>query len=200
MNVRERLGAIVARHDLLQHPFYQAWNAGTLPVEALSAYAREWGASIQVVPKAWQAHGDHETAEHERHHVELWRRFASALGTDIADPETAGMKELVHVAEGCTGSPAASMGSLYAFEAQQPGTSTSKLQGLREHYSLPIEAEDYFEAHKDDDQEPALLIERIEGLTPDEQAKAVEACSVTACALWEGLTGIYEANVAPALR
>ncbi|MCW5938005.1 MAG: iron-containing redox enzyme family protein [Fimbriimonadaceae bacterium] len=198
MNVRDRLDDIVARHDLLQHPFYKAWSEGTLPVEAIKAYAREWGAFVQVVPRQWQAHGDFEIAESERHHVELWQNFAQALGTEIGEPEVPGVKALISEAETSTSNPAASLGSLYAFEAQQPKTSTSKLEGLREHYNIDVRGHEYFDVHKDDDQEPALLIERIEHLAPEQQIKAVEACSMTACALWGALSGLYEKYGQPA--
>ena len=33
MPTKQRLDSIVEKWDLLKHPFYQAWSAGTLPVE-----------------------------------------------------------------------------------------------------------------------------------------------------------------------
>ena len=38
----ETLDAIVEERSLLKHPFYQAWNAGTLPLESLREYARQY--------------------------------------------------------------------------------------------------------------------------------------------------------------
>ena len=86
---------------------------------------------------------------------------------------------------------AESMGGLYAFEAQQPHTSTSKLKGLQDHYQqLPIEAHPYFAVHCDDVHEMALLAERIQALPLEEQEKAIAACREVADALWNALSGI----------
>ena len=43
MTIREALDRDVLARNLLEHPFYRAWSAGTLPAEALAAYAREYG-------------------------------------------------------------------------------------------------------------------------------------------------------------
>ena len=50
MSIKNELDAVVAKYDLLGHPFYQAWSAGTLPKEALASYAAEYGAFVQTVP------------------------------------------------------------------------------------------------------------------------------------------------------
>ena len=38
----ETLDAIIDERSLLKHPFYQAWNAGTLPLESLREYAKQY--------------------------------------------------------------------------------------------------------------------------------------------------------------
>ena len=38
----ESLDALIAKHNLLQHPFYQAWTAGTLSKQALALYAQQY--------------------------------------------------------------------------------------------------------------------------------------------------------------
>ena len=48
MNTKKRFDTILEKWDLLKHPFYQAWSAGTLPVEALKVYASEYGAFINT--------------------------------------------------------------------------------------------------------------------------------------------------------
>jgi pyrroloquinoline-quinone synthase len=45
----DELDAIVAQFDLNEHPFYQAWRAGTLPIERLREYATEWAPFIGVL-------------------------------------------------------------------------------------------------------------------------------------------------------
>ena len=41
-NIIEILDGIIAARSLLTHPFYQAWNAGTLPLDALCEYAKQY--------------------------------------------------------------------------------------------------------------------------------------------------------------
>ena len=38
----ERIDALIEERHLLRHPFYAKWVAGTLPVEALQDYARQY--------------------------------------------------------------------------------------------------------------------------------------------------------------
>src|SRR5512136_3484503 len=88
MSIKDNLDLAVSKRNLLEHPFYQAWSAGTLPVDALRTYAREYGAFIRLLPTAWGALQDAETAEEEREHADLWDRFASALDTRVEGSAT----------------------------------------------------------------------------------------------------------------
>ena len=187
-----RLHESIRRWNLLDSKFYQAWSAGTLPVEALRDYANEYGAFISLIAKGWDAHGDHATAAIEREHVEMWGDFASALGTEIGAPKTEAVKKLRETADRFFDEKASSLGALYAFEAQQPATSRSKLEGLRAHYDLPAKAETYFDVHKDDDEEPRLLLERMSALPEDEQQTAADACEVMCKSLRAALDELYE--------
>ena len=191
MNLRPRLDTSLSRWNLLESAFYQAWSAGTLPRTAIAQYAGEYGAFIKTIADGWAAHGDHEIAAEEREHVELWRAFARSLGTDIGEAKTAEVRELVDIVNRNFQSPAESLGALYAFEAQQPATSTSKLEGLREHYPVEAGGEEYFTVHADDEEEPALLLSRMEKLSDDDQQKAAAACEETAKALRLALDGLY---------
>jgi len=190
MNQENRLAASIARWNLLESPFYQAWNQGALPVESLRDYAYEYGAFISLIAKGWESHGDVAIAAEERDHVELWRRFASALGTNIGDARTPAVRELVETADRLFSAPASSIGALYAFEAQQPKTASTKLEGLRAHYDLPQSAEVYFEVHATDEAEPALLRERFRKLSADDQQVAAEACETMCRALRTALDAL----------
>lgn len=191
MDIRAQFDAVVAEFDLLQHPFYQAWSAGTLPADALADYANDWASFIGLVPAGWDAHGDARIAAEEREHRVLWEDFARGLGVVTGPAKSEGAVKLAEVAGRNFAQPTTSLGALYAFEAQQPYTSSSKLKGLREHYQLPESAHVYFEVHETDFAEPALLMERIEALSPAEQQQALAACRETAQALWDGLTSLH---------
>jgi len=88
--------------------------------------------------------------------------------------------------------PAKTLGAMYAFEAQQPATAKSKLDGLKAHYSLPAGVEPYFEIHAANWHEAEKILMALENLSPDEQAQAEVACEQMAQAMWNTLTGIHE--------
>src|SRR5438270_569413 len=53
MNIQEfrkELDARIARHDLLTHPFYQAWTQGELTQEDLRCYAIEYFHHVAAFP------------------------------------------------------------------------------------------------------------------------------------------------------
>jgi len=192
MTTKQRLDAILEKWDLLKHPFYQAWSAGTLPVEALKVYASEYGAFIDTLADGWTTLEDAETAHEEQEHAELWEQFANALETEISKPEIKQTMELLRVSQDLFASPATTLGAMYAFEAQQPATAKSKLDGLKEHYSLPAEVEPYFEVHSANWHESEKILASVEKLSPEEQAQVEQACESMAESLWNTLTGIHD--------
>jgi pyrroloquinoline-quinone synthase len=192
MTSKQRLDTILSKWILLQHPFYQAWSEGTLPIEALKVYAAEYGAFINILEDGWNTLGDSETAEEERKHAELWEQFVQALDTEIATPQIAQTKDLISTSRRLFASPATTLGAMYAFEAQQPATAKSKLDGLKKHYSLPSEVEPYFNVHTENWHESEKILSALEVLTPEEQVRAEEACAQMAESLWNALTGIHE--------
>ena len=196
MSAKESLDLVVSKCNLLEHPFYQAWNAGTLPVESLRTYAREYGVFIGLLPRAWETLDDAETAEEEREHADLWGRFAAALGARVGtEASLPQVQTLTAAAARLFSDPARAAGALYAFEVQQPATAQSKLRGLKTHYSFPAGVEPYFEIHSHNEHEAEKLLARIDSFSPANQARAVRACSEMAEALWDALTGIYGQNM-----
>lgn len=182
----------IAQWNLLESRFYRAWSAGTLPAAALQRYAAEYGSFIAAVPQGWAAHGDAATAAVERGHVEMWRRFAGTLGADIESPSNPGAARLTATARKLFDDPAQSIGALYAFEAQQPATAASKLQGLREHYDLDPAGEEYFAVHESDEDEPQLLRERFEALNEAGKQAALGACRTMCRELRAALDSLYD--------
>jgi pyrroloquinoline-quinone synthase len=192
MNANE-LDAIVARYDLNEHPFYQAWRAGTLRPETLGVYASEYAPFIGAVEQGWRTLGDAEHAAEEREHARLWERFRDALGPSGTPgcQETAALAETARRAFEETASAA---GALYAFEAQQPSTARSKLDGLREHYALPENATAYFREHAGDYGERDKLRRQLDALSADQAARASLSCEDLCRAMWAALDGILAAT------
>lgn len=196
MDFKQALNNKISEYNLLDHPFYQAWSAGELPVEALKCYAREYGAFISTLPKGWETLNDAETVEEETEHIDMWADFADGLNTQVSEAQIPQMKKLLETAENLFSKKETALGALYAFEAQQPETAKSKLAGLKEFYQLPEKVEPYFETHSHNEHEAEKLLARISNLPSDSQETVVQACEQMSRALWDALTGIHDAECA----
>ncbi|MCB8932173.1 MAG: iron-containing redox enzyme family protein [Fimbriimonadaceae bacterium] len=186
----QELDAIVARHDLNTHPFYQEWVMGTLPMEKLQDYAAEYGRFVGTIAKGWDTIGEAGYAEEERVHERLWDDFKGAIGAGA--PSGRGHTEaLVTAADSLFSYRPEAVGALYAFEAQQPITSRSKLDGLNAHYEVSEAGKEYFVVHADDVHEVENLKRRVEAMSDEEFARAKSACSVVCAAMWSALDGVY---------
>jgi len=188
------LDEIVRRFDLNEHPFYRDWRAGTLPIEQLAEYAREWAPFIGVVHRGWERIGEPEYAAEEREHDALWQTFRSSLGDGAAgEMQRPQSKTLLAVGEQAFALLPETLGALYSFEVQQPATATSKLAGLQEHYAGTVDADGqrYFVEHAVETDEPAILASRIAALSDREFARAKTACAVFSVAAWGALDGVY---------
>ena len=196
MDFQQSLDSKIADHNLLNHPFYQAWSAGELSLDTLRSYAREYGTFISTIPQGWEAVDDAEIAAEETEHIDLWADFATGLNTTVSEAQIPQVKSLVETANELFSERATALGALYAFEAQQPATAASKLAGLKAFYQLPETAEPYFETHAHNEHEAEILLEQIAELPSESQAIVVEACEQMSVALWNALTGIHDAECA----
>ena len=157
MNILDRLDEMIDERHLLKHPFYTKWAEGTLPVEALQEYARQYYAFESAMPRFLSAlHARTESREIRQHildnlwdeehgkdnHAELWLRFAEGIGVDRDDVQSATRNEatdaLVKMYEGVTRDEpvAAGVAALYAYERQVPQVADSKIDGLARHYDV----------------------------------------------------------------
>src|ERR1043165_650107 len=99
MNIQEfhkELNTRIARHDLLTHPFYQAWAKGELTREDLCSYAMQYFHHVAAFPdylemfesrpqldgELMQAVAENRAGEDG--HAELWLDFAEGMGADRA--------------------------------------------------------------------------------------------------------------------
>ena len=159
--------AEVQKYSLLQHPFYLAWSKGKLTKDQLAGYAKEYYFVARHVPMAMQAIEKNlpkslpmqtretfrKQAEEEREHIELWERFASALGVTEGELEayepTKTVKEAVtSIIEAAEEGFEEGVAAMYAFECDLPAISQSKIDGLIKFYGLRNDdAHAYFEEH-----------------------------------------------------
>ncbi|HEX5155311.1 MAG TPA: hypothetical protein VFW07_27910 [Parafilimonas sp.] len=183
------------KYNLLNHPFYLAWNEGRLTQQQLALYAAEYGAFIKLISKGWQQIREQEIANEETEHFHLWQNFAISIGAGSINANLPSSKQLVSLTEESYKTYAGALGALYAFEAQQPATASSKLEGIRKHYAHWNADETYFKVHKNDLYEPALLEDKINMLSDNDKAIATSACAASCKALWDALSGIMEYNM-----
>jgi len=183
---------IFEQYNLLQHPFYLAWNEGRLTKEQMGVYAGEYSSFIQLISAGWQAVGEQAIAKEEEEHYILWRNFSESLDTKNMEATISQVNKLVSSLRNCFRSYAGALGALYAFEAQQPATASSKLEGLKRHYNNWRADGTYFTIHQADIEEPALLEKKINSLSKEEKLVAALACEETCSLLWGALTGIME--------
>jgi pyrroloquinoline-quinone synthase len=212
----ETLDAIIDERSLLKHPFYQAWNAGTLPLESLRDYAKQYfhfeaafptflsavharmqpGAARQaVLNNLWdEEHG-------ANNHLAMWLRFCESLGLDEAEVRSsepnAETRDLVDGfrAACSTASVEEGLATLYAYESQAPRVAETKISGLRRFYGFDDpKGYEFFSVHQDVDvyhsatERDAVV---AAATTTEARAGLEEATRSAADRLWRFLDGAY---------
>jgi pyrroloquinoline-quinone synthase len=212
----ETLDELIDERSLLKHPFYQAWNAGTLPLPTLREYAKQYyhfeaafptylssiharmeaGRARQaVLDNLWdEEHGD-------QNHLGLWLQFCESLDLTVdevrASEPNAETRELVEgFRAACTeGSVAEGLATLYAYESQAPRVAESKIAGLRNFYGFEDErGYEFFSVHQDIDvyhSQTERDVIAAAATTPDARAGLEEATRQAADRLWRFLDGAY---------
>lgn len=210
-----RLDALTQEQSLLKHPFYQAWNAGTLDPQRLRHYAAQYYRHVEAFPRYLSAlHSRCENLatrqallenliEEERgesNHPELWLRFAEALGVSrqevmdtAAEPATRDLvAAFTKLAE--SGSPAAGLAALYVYEAQLPEVAATKIDGLRRHYGVTDpRGLAFFEVHRQVDVEHARTTAELIARhcsQADAAESALAGASEALAALWRMLDSV----------
>ena len=205
----------VAERAMLNHPFYQAWTEGRLPLDTLRAYARQYFHHVEAFPRAVSAvHANcpdrigrrmlaENLAEEEgieagkQDHASLWLMFAAGLGegengvrAQDLNAETQALIEtfrrLSHQ------SYAAGLGALYAYESQFPAVASAKIEGLIDRYGIDDEETlRFFRVHESADVEHSAVCRGLLDRLPEaEQAEAAAAGEELAGALWNFLSGV----------
>lgn len=207
MDIVKLLDQARARIDVLKHPFYERWSAGTLTQDELRLYAGQYRHAVIALADASRAAADLAPegirdglvrhAEEERSHVDLWDELARALGAEPAAPalpQTAVCAQAWNAGEDLV----ERLGVLYALEASQPAISATKLTGLQEHYGIDAGSpgQSYFKLHSTLDvehaeQAAALLRE----LAQEQDAERIVAVAEAALAgNWSLLDGVDAAR------
>lgn len=210
----------ISRYNLLNHPFYLKWSEGTLTLEQLREYAKQYYQFVKHFPRLvsavhsncddaatramlMQNLADEEGYKSEfKNHPALWMDFAIALGLTpeevnscIPLKETenlvAGMYQLARTEESLTG-----LASLYAYESQVPEVALSKIDGLQKFYAITSpESLAYFKIHAEYDvwHSKDELQAILSGLTTEKQIiEVIHAAETSAILQWKFLDGVYQ--------
>jgi pyrroloquinoline-quinone synthase len=163
MEIVDRLDRLRGTMDVLEHPFYQRWNAGELTAQELGIYAGQYRHAVLALAEASARAAEKAEAplregllrhaEEEASHVALWDSFARAAD---ADADTGASESILAGTEACVRAWTAGEGLLehlavlYVLEAGQPAISKTKMVGLTAHYGYSPEgpATEYFRVHE----------------------------------------------------
>jgi pyrroloquinoline-quinone synthase len=213
------LDAEIERQSLLKHSFYKMWSEGKLSREHLAGYSQEYFQMVRAVPELVATIGgfvrDAPTKkvvagimDEEAQHMELWAKFAGALGVTRetlmayrGTPKTRrALSKLRAATESsfCEGAAA-----MYAIESEQPKISRTKLDGLKAFYGMSNDEDgtEYFREHEVADVRHAAVWRSI---LQREATGAREGVSIEAAALSLGvqntiLDSVMDAYVTPTL-
>jgi pyrroloquinoline-quinone synthase len=213
-----RVGEEIRRHDLLTHRFYRAWTAGQLTRRELVFYAQQYLHHVAAFPAyltalhcrlpdgATRRAVLRNAAEEEIHgtsHADLWRQFASGMGTSengVSNEMLPEIRNLVkaYVEMAAHASPATALGAFFAYESQVPRVAEEKLAGLKSFYAAGDTACAYFVLHATADVDHANVWRRlIDNCIEENGACAEEALDGVmrgAKSLWNALDGIDAAR------
>lgn len=215
-SLRARLDSATLSKPLLEHPFYEAWAAGTLTKDDLSFYAGQYWRQVEAFPGYLETIADRlpegaakDTVlanladERDDDHPGLWLDFAEALGSSR---ESVATSQLEPETSDCVGSfatavkeasPAFAMGMLYGYESQTPKVAETKITGLREFYGVEGPGTTYFQLHGElDIKHSSEMAEAIESIVSDERdmAEAEAGARAGAEAVWKLLDGVTRAR------
>src|ERR1043166_2107952 len=196
--VIELLDSEVNQRHMLDHPFYQRWNAGELTRAELEEHSRQYYSYTVAFPtfvSAMHAHTDdiairqyllENLIEEERgpeNHPELWLRFCEALGLERAEVENAMPNEATKALIACMHSLARDgalhegLAALYAYESQIPEVAKVKIEGLAKWYGIGTPA--FFAVHMDADVVHSQTSRELLNRLCDTAAKSDEARTAT---------------------
>jgi pyrroloquinoline-quinone synthase len=212
MNFTESLLSKLSEKHLLKHEFYQKWNDGSIPMETLRLYARQYYQHVKAFPRYISAtHSNCESIQARQfllenlndeekgaeNHPELWLRFAEGLGesreatqNEKTSPETQEMIDSFFQLS--RSSYAEGLGALFAYENQIPEIATFKMDALKKHYAIEDASTlSFFDVHRQADVYHSQAVSALlEDLSPVDKELAEKAACVASDQLWKFLDGI----------
>jgi pyrroloquinoline-quinone synthase len=216
--VIRQMKQLIRERSVLQHPFYQAWQKGEVPMDALREYAGQYYPHVLAFPTYLSAvHANcpelsvrqqilENLIEEERgdkNHPELWLRFAEGLDMTrkevFAKVPLPSTKELIDTFQSTTRNSSfpAGMAAMFAYESQIPKVSETKMDGLRAFYGVrDARSLEFFAAHMGLDEIHSQVAAGIIGKnakTPALRREVLASATAAADAYWGFLDGVMDA-------
>jgi len=213
MDLLDRIDALIDARHLLGHTFYRQWVAGTLPLDNLREYTRQYYAFESSFPRILSClHSRSDSPqvradlldnlwdeEHgEANHQELWLRFAEGVGVPREDvrgaewnPATSALVDTYWKA--AREAPvAAGVAAVYAYERQVPAVAQAKIDGLRDRYGVTDgRTLGFFETHALLDVEHSEAERRmVRELGPDHEEAVLAATTSALDGWWDFLDSV----------
>jgi pyrroloquinoline quinone (PQQ) biosynthesis protein C len=163
--IEQALQSALAGRMLLTHPFYRRWEAGELSVGELARYSSQYrhfeatlpgllrglagqlaeAGSVEAEAIVSQNLGDE--LGNPCSHLELFDRFASAVGGSLSEATTATATLTSTYADLVSESAGAGLAGLAAYETQASAIARTKADGLRLRYAVDAEGTSFWDVH-----------------------------------------------------
>lgn len=198
--IQKSLSEALTGRQLLTHPFYRRWEAGTLGEGELAAYAEQYRHIERQLPVTLAAvasglpEGRARTLVESNlsdelgvpaPHVALFESFAEAAGAaaDVAPtPATEALLAAVPT------DPAAALAMVAAYEVQAVDIAASKADGLRRHYGMDAAGTRFWDVHSTQEAEHAAWsVDALAAMEADPEV-VQSAARMAADAWWDFLT------------
>jgi pyrroloquinoline quinone (PQQ) biosynthesis protein C len=211
--IHDALMTAVEGRRLLEHPFYQRWEAGTLVDGELAAYAEQYRIIERELPVTLAAIASQLTVGTARQLVEgnladelgtpaphavLFESFAQAAGAAADVPASPATQALVSAVRAAAATdPVAALAMVAAYEVQAADIAASKADGLRRHYGMDAEGTRFWDVHVTQEVEHAgWSVDALADLVTDADADAVHDAARVAADAWWAFLNEREALVA----
>jgi pyrroloquinoline-quinone synthase len=220
VSIVSQIDSIIEKHNMLKHPFYQAWMKGELSMEQLRNYAQQYYPHVVGFPTyvknvrdlapsapALQLLDENfadETGSNGRSapHPELWQDFGVGLGMQRGEfsaheniqPRA---QQLADVFSQLTArSYESGLAALYAYESQIPEIADAKIAGLKANYNLDCAMTNkFFDVHRTADVYHRQACRDLLAAIPEDRHAETLAATEEACtALWNFLTEAHGPN------
>jgi len=160
-DLQRRIDIALADIQLLNHPFYRRWEAGTLQRDELTHYAEQYRFFEAMLPSFLQQLSEELSPGSAKDfvdanlsdevtppaHLELFDTFARFYDATPVSMSPATSRLVDAYAQVLRNGSASALSGLYAYESQGAAIADSKAAGLSEHYEADETALEFWKEH-----------------------------------------------------